>query len=308
VKARIGWILGPRFAPRESGFDFRHTPIQLALSAVVSLPAWWTNAELSVHTCWISDTANGTQPSNPPCSGSGVPHSVRLPGGPDELTRAILPSTRGPKPYITVTPTLEIDRQETVVIFGQNLWRNPVVFVGRERADRVEILPDMEGVAANFSRVRQPAGWSLGQQFGLEPIWIWTSEGTAIVGDARVVKKAEPPAATAEKPLFRIATPVPWIAAKDRTGVVAVAVTAEKDFPQGEKVHLSLEKAEFDAALSTKPTCLGTTGATWEIAPPCTFDLGMRNLVAGEVVTVRAHRKLDAQRKVDHPPISLEVR
>ena len=310
--ARIGWILGPRFKPRESGFDFRHTPIQLALSAVVSLPAWWPSAEIEVRTCWVSDSAEGTQPGAPPCpiTSSGTTHSVRLPGKPEELTRAVFPVTRGPKPFLTATPSLEIERAETIVLFGQNLWRNPVVLVGNERADRVEILPDMRGVSATFSKVRQPAGWSLGQQFSLEPISIWTSEGTAVAGNARVVKKAESPSASVDKALFTIVTAtrgLTFFTSKNGTGVVRLDVKPEKDFPKDEKIYLTIEKAELDPATSSTK-CLDTNLSVWEVTPPCSFDVAMRNLVIGEVVTLRAHRKLDAKRKVEQSPISLEVR
>ncbi len=45
---------------------------------------------------------------------------------------------------------------QELVIRGLRLWKNPQVFVGGQRADRVEVLPDMKGVWARFEQLRMP--------------------------------------------------------------------------------------------------------------------------------------------------------
>ncbi|MFN7951227.1 MAG: hypothetical protein U0610_05845 [bacterium] len=45
---------------------------------------------------------------------------------------------------------------QELVIRGLRLWKNPQVFVGGQRADRVEVLPDMKGLWARFEQLRMP--------------------------------------------------------------------------------------------------------------------------------------------------------
>lgn len=43
--------------------------------------------------------------------------------------------------------------RQSILIPGKELWRNPEVFVGNQRADRVEIAPDMQGIVATFENL-----------------------------------------------------------------------------------------------------------------------------------------------------------
>ena len=68
--------------------------------------------------------------------------------------------------------------EAAIVIPGSNLWRSTVVTLGGQKADLIEVLPDMSGIIARFSRVGLP------EQDG-EPtnvakpidLSVWTSEG-----------------------------------------------------------------------------------------------------------------------------------
>ncbi|WP_317709675.1 hypothetical protein [Tropicimonas sp. TH_r6] len=62
----------------------------------------------------------------------------------------------------------------SLVIPGERLWRSTVVTLMGQKADRIEVMPDMRGIVASFSFAEVPqrrtAEWDL---------WVWTSEGKA---------------------------------------------------------------------------------------------------------------------------------
>lgn len=73
--------------------------------------------------------------------------------------------------------TIENDQQRyrlSLVIPGERLWRSTVVTLMGQKADRIEVMPDMRGIVASFSFEEVPhdgsAEWEL---------WVWTSEGKA---------------------------------------------------------------------------------------------------------------------------------
>jgi hypothetical protein len=47
--------------------------------------------------------------------------------------------------------------EQTLLIRGKDLWRNPKVFVGSNQADTVDVLPDMHGLLAHFKSFPFPA-------------------------------------------------------------------------------------------------------------------------------------------------------
>ena len=47
-------------------------------------------------------------------------------------------------------------RSANIVLLGDRLWRNPRVFLGAQRADLVQVLPDMTGLVANFRCIEKP--------------------------------------------------------------------------------------------------------------------------------------------------------
>ncbi len=116
-----------------------------------------------------------------------------------------------------------------LLITGERLWRNTVVTLGGQKADRIEILPDMVGIVATFrcietptverDRTRTPG--SRGPQPGgppsaivppappakvqqkppyevpyTVPVIVWTSEGHTLAQDAIVVVRGGQPCAT----------------------------------------------------------------------------------------------------------------
>jgi hypothetical protein len=47
-------------------------------------------------------------------------------------------------------------QDQTLLVEGENLWRNPAVFVDSQQADAVDTLPDMKGVVAHFKHKLSP--------------------------------------------------------------------------------------------------------------------------------------------------------
>jgi hypothetical protein len=93
--------------------------------------------------------------------------TVNLPSDPETITAAIGffndRQARAPRIAYSETPAEETGYllqatapgatgvDQTLVIEGTDLWRNPAIFVGPRRADSVDVLPDMEGLVAHFS-------------------------------------------------------------------------------------------------------------------------------------------------------------
>lgn len=311
--AEVGWLLGPRLYPRhiDPGYDFRHRPVQLPLSAVVSVPSWWTSVDLKVHGCWRKEEA--TDPLST-CGANPTSLSIRLPGDPSEVVRALFPRTRRPEPFVYDGGHLEIGRKEKVVIFGENLWRNPQVFLGGQPADDVEIMPDMKGILATFSKVLQPPNWTPSQPFGQADLWVWTSEGNAPAGYVHLHKPKTPPSRSAPKVGFTVESNAPHVAPDSKNeGVLGLVFKFEKKKDsQGretnivDKVFLEIEGAVADASRTAAP-CLNTGTVPWEVSDSCRFQVQLQSLVVGKVVTVKASRK-ENTKTIAHAPIGIEVR
>lgn len=306
--ARFGWILGPRFKARpQSGFDFRHSSIQRPLSAVLSVPGWWTSVDLELTTCWITEGLDA-RVTDPTCSHRT--HSsmkIRLPGDHREITSALFPQPRYPLARLLGSPDMEFDRSETLVILGTNLWRNPTVTLGNQLATKVEILPDMNGLLVGFDKVSRPAGWTTSQTWGFADVTVWTSEGSARAGTVKLNKPPKEAEKDAPKANFEVTTRATAIVAHQGQGSVNLTFdfATKPPTPPVTTVFLEVEGADVLPATSTG-SCL-VKNTILEVNGSCLVTLALDNLVSGKVVTIVTYRK-DGDKKVHHTPISLEVR
>lgn len=198
-KPVIGWIIDPSAARSGGPGDYELGSLAESIVAIVSVPAWWTALKVVVDRTWLnSDGAPG--PSLPPKS-----FLVDLPHR-SELVDSLLVARRGP--VITDTDCGEgvesgrgrvddgnastpADTQEatnppcilkpscppklrtegaaaSILITGQRLWRNTAVTIGGRKAIKVEVLPNMDGIIAQFDG---PATTVRGK------LRVWTSEG-----------------------------------------------------------------------------------------------------------------------------------
>lgn len=318
--ASVGWLIGPRFKGRHghAGYDFRQVAHQFPLAAVVSVPGWWPSATFDIRTCWLAENhADERSPATRVCVGAGAVATVPLPADPSHLTAVLFPRTRRPQPELASQPKLAIDDKARFVISGKNIWRNPVVLLGGQPATTVEILPDMKGLLVTIEKVLQPPGWQPSDQTGLEEIWVWTSEGSARAGFARLYKvpKEEKKTDPAIKPPFTVRSRTAEIPAFRNTGTVGLTVEFEKKEGGGtvvDKIFLGVASGavpDIAATTSTPNNCLNLLSVPWEVSGPrCDIALGLRSLIPGRTIVIESHSLDKDQKKVPHTAVNVEIR
>ncbi|MDA1097739.1 MAG: hypothetical protein O2967_02050 [Proteobacteria bacterium] len=219
----FGWLIGPKFDIGEKP-TFHHVPIQNAVAAVVSVPSWWKRAKIEVASCFVAPahttmllTKSDAEGSKSICgpekkeadtnSGTGknttgdaskearrnkrnFDFKIRLPGRADEIPRKIGYAV-GRSPRLTSQGSLGAlyvgQKEAKLLLFGIDLWRSTVVTVGSQKADGIEILPDMKGIIARFDDVKAPLRWGIEGRDGAQrrgnfckahaELFVWTSEG-----------------------------------------------------------------------------------------------------------------------------------
>jgi hypothetical protein len=168
---KFGWLLGPRFYIENDSIDFQHIPVQYSFNCSIVVPAWWSSCRMSGDYVWLKDSGQEVERTklfSGPVDDSNVdPDSarsleIRLPQDFSAVTTALIDhlgrGTRRPEIYANGhTFMRQGDRGVTMLIRGRDLWRNPKIFIGHQKADGYELTPDMKGVVAYFREVRAPA-------------------------------------------------------------------------------------------------------------------------------------------------------
>lgn len=212
---------------------------------------------------------------------------------------------RAPSVLYDVRPKLTIGQKGSFVIWGKNLWREPLVIVGTQIADEVKILPDMDGLLVTL-KPEQPAGWTATQDRGWAEIRLWTSTGDAFVGDAELFKPQRTPQQgnSTPTPFTVILSNNIVVADPSGRGAVELRVESKKKNEPLAPVHLAIEGARFDSA-ATKGECIDED--TFVVDATCRIELGLGNLVNNTTITLKAWQQM-GDKKVEHPPISIHVR
>jgi hypothetical protein len=167
---KFGWIMFPR-ADQNWNWFRRHVPEKYAVTAFVSVPGWWKTAVLNIQTCWVSDRsiARTVDPVNicmqePSWRArkrvNEYALQLRLPGDSDAAVQNLRFEVLA-YPYLKrplADPVVEIGRAANLLITGGRLWRSPVVRLGAQQAQSIEVLPDMQGIVAKFDCVLPAAG------------------------------------------------------------------------------------------------------------------------------------------------------
>jgi hypothetical protein len=167
----FGWLISPRRTvdPDTASVE------QHRLQAMISIPSWWSRADIEAITCWITPAevaaakaaASNGQPDlwqgaktffarhgcQPQTMSVRLPHStadisskLRLSGVPRPRVTPVRPGQRFEMPQ----PVLVVGRQASLVIIGDRLWRNTEVTLGEHRALSIRLMPDMRGLIAEF--------------------------------------------------------------------------------------------------------------------------------------------------------------
>ncbi|MEM7624707.1 MAG: hypothetical protein AAF333_03660 [Planctomycetota bacterium] len=233
----FGYILGPSFKIQYDDLfnrvrpDFIHRPIRHTVGATLVVPIWQAKLKLTYDTFWVTDEGKLTKPkigSDGGPKGAGE-MTLTLPIDYRALTRAVMygadrAAVRPALDDINWRPRLLNDEskqpkrkfyelqagcktdcgntQGELLILGHELWRNPQVFVGSQRADRVSVLADLDGLHAEFDSVRFP---SADKSKAVEvDLTVLTSYGSATLRDAVRIHPPEEKKA-APKPALRLA-------------------------------------------------------------------------------------------------------
>lgn len=227
---RFGWVLGPKYEIKGSRPEFVQTTSRYTFTASVAVPGWHDELWLSGCGHWVEGDGSRSAafPLFSEIRGDCASDKVRvlLP----ENYRAVFHALLGPNRDIITEPEIRLlsdadpksnvlalratpatcaianDKlcEQQVVIEGTDLWRNPVVFIGNQRADRVDVLPSMRGIVATFRSLRAPPvgrGGSIARQ----DLFVSTSAGQDRLEEVIFIGGND---AVAGKPFARLSSPV----------------------------------------------------------------------------------------------------
>lgn len=186
AETRFGWVLAPKLPLiRGTSVEFVQGPAQYSVSALVSIPSWWSEIKLEVGTGWIGRDGGFEQTPQ-------VTHySIEIPTDFEPLEASLLDVERlGPELMESrIDPILlTACRPGAILIPGRRLWRSTVVTLGYQTSDEISVLPDMKGIIARFHTIVNQA--SLEEQRSLgsgsrkfapritRVVRVWTSQGT----------------------------------------------------------------------------------------------------------------------------------
>jgi hypothetical protein len=144
----FGWVIA---APEAMQLSLR---TQLAL---VSVPAWTDRLMVHFRTGWLDRRGRRYGDESLPAM------AIRLP--PDVGALDSIFSNQG---WVSPAPRIQDEamdqaiyvvagQQAKILIPGTRLWRSTSVTLGAQQADRIRVLPNMEGIIAEFQPVELPA-------------------------------------------------------------------------------------------------------------------------------------------------------
>jgi hypothetical protein len=179
--SKFGWLLGPRFEIGNDGKPrFTHTSVQHSVQTSIVVPGWARTLCLDYRTFWIGPDGSSREQKRGTID-------VPIPGDDQAITAQLLAETGTPRtPFIEPQNSpvnerpmirLQAGKPAEVMIRGQNLWRNPKVFIGGQSTEDVTVLPDMEGLSAKFTSVTMPPRKS--KENPVVDLTVVTSEGIA---------------------------------------------------------------------------------------------------------------------------------
>lgn len=249
---RFGYILGPEFEIEKKFWsgriepEFRHRAVRHTVGAAMIAPITTRCVKLEYKTFWVTEEGQFSQvksaSSTTKPDGSGE-IEIRLPLNFNGLSRAVLYSNdEEPLQPILFDPRSRLVSQDDrpayklqagevgdLLLRGVELWRNPQVFIGSQRADRAIVLADLNGVHARFNK--DTVKW-IGPDTSkpiTRDLTIITSYGASTLHDAVQIfppKKASAPKSTAvglESSNFT----------KDNNGNVSFGFRVKSPLPKG---------------------------------------------------------------------------
>jgi hypothetical protein len=209
AKIEFGWFISPTVQGADHGrLRKAHNAAQYALTALVSVPAWWDEIDLRVELAWVESDGSKHPVTSPDESGATEDTAVTidLPRDLESISASLFDRSAGPEvEEAKMEPiVLTVCRRASILLPGRRLWRSAVVTVGAQSADEIQVLPNMRGIIAKFDRIDMPSGWSGSGEPYQVPVTVWTSEGSRTLRN-------------------RARIDMPFIPTADGVGVVQVA-------------------------------------------------------------------------------------
>lgn len=190
---QFGWIFGPkiRVDTAQNQLILAHSVANHALSADISVPGWWPRIDLKLNTAWVGNWHNlGSldilrseiqEKKGSPAHEQSFHMPLPLNRADlDSLTTLLAKNTIGLGLQRTRISHVEPKKisaaadEVTFLIYGANVWRSTEVFLGGLRAEDIQVLPDMEGIAAKFKISQLPVQPLDLPKVGLT---VWTRNG-----------------------------------------------------------------------------------------------------------------------------------
>jgi hypothetical protein len=194
--AAFGWVIGPREVETNgTEIIFRHSASQYSLSALVSIPSWWTNVSVKIETSWIAEDGDSIPTGAPP-----IEYRVTVPTDYEPLEALILNVTQlGPELMESRLDPIQLSacNPGAIIIPGRRLWRSTVVTVGSQTSDAITVLPNMKGIIARFDVVEnqtsptEERSWpekAYGAPLEIQRVVrVWTSQGTIVLPQSATI-------------------------------------------------------------------------------------------------------------------------
>lgn len=178
----FGWVITP---------PERGDAVQRTQMALISVPAWADEMSFEVTTGWLDAHSReaidvATYPVRVPLPPDFEALDIVIWGGALDVQRRpiilddFMDPPQGPM-------RLAACQAAQILIPGTRLWRSTAVTLGGQSATRIRVLPNMDGIIAEFDAVAAPASRPRGD--GDQRILrVWTSEGAATSSkDIRVI-------------------------------------------------------------------------------------------------------------------------
>jgi hypothetical protein len=192
--ARFGWIISPPADLGASGLAApKMRPIQRSEVALVSVPAWAREITIVTRTGWLDEDAHERAALTVRRS-----EVVPLPTDYEAIDSIVVKKRLRREPAIR---DFEMGKSEVVacepaaiLIPGYRLWRSTVVTIGAQTADRITVMPNMQGIIAEFNEVSIPpvgavtANHITGERHMDVHLQVWTSEGVVRAEEAVSVR------------------------------------------------------------------------------------------------------------------------
>ena len=170
VTANFGWVIQPQDPIDDT--RYRQRASQTALTALVSLPAWWEEIRVNVAVSWDGD---------PPVAAGSQDYLIVLPVNFETVDANLFDfNNRSPAVDDSTLNDLSVNPcgKAQLMIPGRRLWRSTVVTLGGQAADAISVMPDMNGIIATFNHLDIPSTWTDLETEHKEPLMVWTSQGS----------------------------------------------------------------------------------------------------------------------------------